>query len=46
MPAILVETGFVTNPAEAANLNDPNYQKLMGEAIARGVERFMRVRDR
>jgi N-acetylmuramoyl-L-alanine amidase len=46
MPAILVETGFVTNPTEAANLSDPSYQKRMGEAIARGIEQFLRVRDR
>ncbi len=46
MPAILVETGFVTNPTEAANLNNPNYQKLMADAIARGVDQFMRVRNR
>ncbi|NMF58911.1 N-acetylmuramoyl-L-alanine amidase family protein [Pseudanabaena yagii] len=44
MPAILVETGFVTNPREAANLSDPNYQKLMAEAIAKGIDQFMRVR--
>ncbi|PZU91802.1 MAG: N-acetylmuramoyl-L-alanine amidase [Pseudanabaena sp.] len=46
MPAVLVETGFVTNPTEAANLNNPNYQKLMADAIARGVDQFMRVRNR
>jgi N-acetylmuramoyl-L-alanine amidase len=46
MPAILVETGFVTNPNEAANLNNPNYQKLMAEAIAKGVDQFMRARKR
>lgn len=44
MPAILVETGFVTNSREAANLSDPNYQKLMAEAIAKGIDQFMRVR--
>ncbi len=44
MPAILVETGFVTNPREAANLSDPNYQKRMAEAIAKGIDQFMRVR--
>lgn len=46
MPAILVETGFVTNPTEARNLNTPSYQKLMAEAIARGIDQFMRVRGR
>jgi len=44
MPAILVETGFVTNAREAANLSDPNYQKRMAEAIAKGIDQFMRIR--
>jgi N-acetylmuramoyl-L-alanine amidase len=46
MPAILVETGFVTNPTEARNLSNPNYQKQMADAIARGIDQFMRVRGR
>ncbi|PZV12649.1 MAG: N-acetylmuramoyl-L-alanine amidase [Pseudanabaena sp.] len=46
MPAILVETGFVTNPAEARNLSSPDYQKRMADAIARGIDQFMRVRGR
>ena len=46
MPAILVETGFVTNPTEARNLNNPNYQQRMADAIARGIDQFMRVRGR
>ncbi len=46
MPAILVETGFVTNPTEAANLNNPAYQRRMADAIARGVDQFLRVRNR
>ena len=46
MPAILVETGFVTNPTEARNLSNPSYQKQMADAIARGIDQFMRVRGR
>jgi N-acetylmuramoyl-L-alanine amidase len=46
MPAILVETGYVTNPTEARNLNSPNYQKQMADAIAKGIDQFMRVRGR
>jgi N-acetylmuramoyl-L-alanine amidase len=42
MPAILVETGFVTNPGDAAKLSDPNYQERIAEAIARGVDQFLR----
>jgi N-acetylmuramoyl-L-alanine amidase len=44
MPSILVETGFVTNPQESANLNDPSYQERMAQAIARGVDQFMKSR--
>lgn len=46
MPAILVETGFVTNPTEARNLSSPDYQKRMADAIARGIDQFMRVRGK
>lgn len=46
MPAILVETGYVTNPTEARNLSNPSYQKQMADAIARGIDQFMRVRGR
>jgi N-acetylmuramoyl-L-alanine amidase len=46
MPAILVETGYVTNPTEARNLNSPDYQKRMADAIARGIDQFMKVRGR
>lgn len=41
MPAILIETGFVTNPREAANLNNPAYQARLARAIAMGIEKFL-----
>lgn len=41
MPSILIETGFVTNAEEAANLNNPGYQQRLGEGIARGVHQFL-----
>ncbi len=46
MPAILVETGFVTNPREAANLNNPAYQDRMAASIARGVDQFIKYNRR
>ncbi len=46
MPAILVETGFVTNPREAANLNNPAYQDRMAGSIARGVDQFIKYNRR
>ena len=42
MPAILVETGFITNPSEAANLLNRAYQGRMTEAIARGIDQFFK----
>lgn len=46
MPAILVETGFVTNPQEAANLNNRAYQDRMALSIARGVDQFLKYYGR
>ncbi len=42
MPAVLVEMGFLSNPAEAAQLADPGYRQRLAEAIARGIEGFLR----
>ncbi len=42
MPAILVETGFITNPSEAARLVNSAYQERMAEAIAKGIDQFLR----
>ncbi|MEB2346398.1 MAG: N-acetylmuramoyl-L-alanine amidase [Deltaproteobacteria bacterium] len=40
MPAILVETGFVTHKGDARRLRDPDYLDAMARRIARGIERF------
>ncbi|MEO0647248.1 MAG: N-acetylmuramoyl-L-alanine amidase [Cyanobacteria bacterium J06650_10] len=37
MPAILVETGFVTGAEDAPNLADPAWRARMARAIARGI---------
>ena len=42
MPAILIETGFLTNPTEAKRLFNPTYQKLLAKGIAKGVKEFFR----
>ncbi|MDX2256443.1 MAG: N-acetylmuramoyl-L-alanine amidase [Pseudanabaenaceae cyanobacterium bins.39] len=46
MPAILVETGFITNPSEAANLTSASYQNRLANAIAKGVDRFLKSSPR
>lgn len=40
MPAILIETGFLTNPREAAQLATPSFQSRIASGIAQGVTRF------
>jgi N-acetylmuramoyl-L-alanine amidase len=42
MPAILVEVGFLSNPSEAERLTQPDYQQQIAEAIAAGIEDFVR----
>jgi len=42
MPAVLVEVGFITNPAEAKRLVNRKYQKAMALGLANGVERYFR----
>jgi len=39
MPAILIETGFISNPGEAALLADSKYQSKLAFAIFSGVAR-------
>ncbi len=38
IPSILVETGFISNPSEAAKLKQTGYQKQMARAIVAGVK--------
>ncbi len=44
IPAILVETGFVTGTEDNFRLRNPEYQKRMGEAIANGILEYLRQR--
>ena len=37
VPAVLVECGFLSNPAEAEKLNQESYQKAMASAIYNGL---------
>ncbi|SDC33196.1 N-acetylmuramoyl-L-alanine amidase [Terribacillus halophilus] len=40
MPAVLVETGFISNPADAALLNDSTYQNDVADSIAEGIKAY------
>ena len=42
MPAILVETGYITHQEEGENLLDGYYQKLLAEGIADGIEQYLK----
>lgn len=41
IPAVLVECGFLSNPAEEQRLLDGDYQRQVAESIAAGVTEFM-----
>ncbi len=43
--AALAELAFISNPAEADLLADPEVQKVEGEAVARGIVRFLTTSD-
>ena len=40
MPALLVETGFISNPGEARQLKTSAYQKKMARAIFNGIKDY------
>jgi N-acetylmuramoyl-L-alanine amidase len=45
IPAILVETGYLTSEAESARLRRDDYQKVMAEAIAKGIVQYIKDRN-
>lgn len=44
MPAVLVETAFISNPQEEALLGDADFQYKIAVAICRGIEQYFRMR--
>lgn len=42
IPSILVETGFITNPQEEMQLNNPYYQDKIAAAVSHGVQAYIR----
>jgi N-acetylmuramoyl-L-alanine amidase len=40
MPAVLVEVGFITHPAEGKRLASRKYRKKLARGLANGVERY------
>lgn len=43
MPAVLVEVGFISNPAEEKNLKDPSYRQAVASAVAKGILNYKNV---
>jgi N-acetylmuramoyl-L-alanine amidase len=43
MPAVLIETAFVTNPADAELLHQPSFLQSLAQGIANGVKAFAGV---
>jgi N-acetylmuramoyl-L-alanine amidase len=41
MPAVLIETAFISNPSEERLLRDLAVQRRIGDAIARAIVRFL-----
>ncbi len=40
IPSILVETAFISNPEEEAQLRDPDYRAKLVDALASGIQRY------
>ena len=40
MPAVRLDPGYLTNPGDAARLNDPAFRDLLAESVVVAVQRF------
>ncbi|MBJ2155337.1 N-acetylmuramoyl-L-alanine amidase [Variovorax sp. IB41] len=40
IPSVLVETAFISNPEEEANLRRVDYQESLADALMRGIQRY------
>ena len=43
MPAVLIEAGFLSNPAESKRIYDPKFRKQLAAAIVEGVQNYKRT---
>ena len=46
MPAILIETGFITNDVERSRLLDPKYHDILSDGIVSGIESYIKSIDK
>ena len=42
MPAILVETGFITNPTERKRLQSDKYREILANGIVTAVDKYIK----
>jgi N-acetylmuramoyl-L-alanine amidase len=46
MPAVLVESGYMSNSAEGKNLYDADYRKKIAKAIGEGISAYKKAVER
>jgi len=46
MPAVLIETGYISNPKERGHLISPSYQDAMASGIVKGIVNYFKNRER
>lgn len=42
MPAVLIETGFISESSEARMLADPSYQERLAKSLAKGIKEYLK----
>ena len=42
MPAVLVETGFITNPTERKRLMTEKYYEILADGIVSGIDSYIK----
>ncbi|MFH1017466.1 MAG: N-acetylmuramoyl-L-alanine amidase [Pseudomonadota bacterium] len=42
MPAVLIETSFISNSREEKRLRDPGYQKLVAKAVVEAIDQYFK----
>ncbi len=42
MPAVLIETGFISESSEARMLADPSYQERLAKSLSKGIKEYLK----
>ena len=46
MPAILVETSFISNPTEEKRLTSSSYQDKIAKSVFEGIEKYIEAEEK